>query len=448
MPLGDPAPQPGGDSSERTGTPGAIARRRLMDNILSLYALLGLYYLIPMAVLPYLVRVLGMEMYGLVAFAQSFAQYFTTLTDYGFNYSATRSIAQQREDHNSVSKIFCSVYLIKGVLTLVGLAILALIVGLISRFRSEWLFFVAAYLAVAGNALFPMWYYQGIEKMRYISTIVGCARILAAAMLFVFVHRPSDALLAIWIQSAGAVLSGLIGFFLAVRGFRLTLRWPSVAELKSMVRDGWHLFLSTASIGLYTNTNVFLVGALAGNTEAGYFSAAERLLRGIQGLIVPVIQATFPHINALRVQSREIALRFLSRSLRWIGGLTLIPSAIMFLFASRVTLLCFGQGAGGSIPVVRWIAFLPVLSAISNVLGVNTMIPFGLDRQFSRIVLVAGVVNVLLASLLIRHFGAQGGGASILVAEVIVVSGIVISLQRNGIHLPWFRGLAEQTRTR
>jgi PST family polysaccharide transporter len=76
------------------------------------------------------------------------------------------------------------------------------------------------------------------------------------------------------------------------------------------------------------------------------------------------------------------------------------------------------------------------------------MIPFGLDRQFSRIVLVAGVVNVLLASLLIRHFGAQGGGASILVAEVIVVSGIVISLQRNGIHLPWFRGLAEQTRTR
>ena len=109
MPLGDPAPQPGGDSSERTGTPGAIARRRLMDNILSLYALLGLYYLIPMAVLPYLVRVLGMEMYGLVAFAQSFAQYFTTLTDYGFNYSATRSIAQQREDHNSVSKIFCSV---------------------------------------------------------------------------------------------------------------------------------------------------------------------------------------------------------------------------------------------------------------------------------------------------------------------------------------------------
>ena len=64
-------------------------RRRLFDNIVSLYLLQGLNYIVPVAVLPYLVRVLGMETYGLVAVAQSFAQYFNILTDYGFNFSAT-----------------------------------------------------------------------------------------------------------------------------------------------------------------------------------------------------------------------------------------------------------------------------------------------------------------------------------------------------------------------
>jgi polysaccharide transporter, PST family len=435
MPDNDSAPGSGETLPPADSVEHRSQRRRLTDNIVSLYALTGLYYLIPMAVLPYLVRVLGMERYGLVAFAQSFAQYFTAMTDYGFNFSATRAIAQHQEDHAAISSVFCSVYLIKSLLTLLGVVVLVLILVLVPRFRSDWQFFSVAYLAVVGNVLFPTWYFQGIEKMRYISIIVGCARLLAAALLFVFVHRPGDALLAVGIQSAGTMLSGCIGLVMAIRAFRLTLEWPSFAKLKHMAVDGWHLFLSNAAMSLYTSTNVFIVGTVAGNVEAGYFSAAERLLRGMQGLITPVIQATFPHVSALRLKSREMAIRFASRSLRWIGGLTLIPSVIMFVFASQVTLVFFGSGSAGSIPVVRWIAFLPVLSAVSNVLGINTMIPFGLDRQFSRIVLAAGFINILLAVLLVHHYGAQGAGASILIAEVIVASGIVLALRRTGIQL-------------
>jgi len=426
-----PNPQEGAEQSNSR----VRARRQLTDNILSLYALLGLYYLIPLAVLPYLVRVLGMEMYGLVAFSQSFAQYFTTFTDYGFNFSATRAIAQRRDDPALISRIFCAVYLIKLLLTLLGLLILALTFVLMPKFRNEWAFFGIAYLGVIGNVLFPIWYYQGIERMRYISTIVGLTRILSGLMIFVFVHRPQDALLAVTIQSGGTVLAGVIGLGMAVCTFHLTLERPLVSELKWMLAEGWHLFVSSAAMGLYTNTNVFLVGLLAGNVEAGYFSAAERLLRGMQALIMPVIQATFPHVSKLRTESDEEALAFLRRSLRWICGLTLIPSLIMMVFAGPVALLCFGHQASGSIPVVRWIAFLPVLSAISNVLGINTMIPFGMDKQFSHIVTAAGVVNVIVACFFISHWGAKGAGASILIAEIIVASGIVIALERRGIQL-------------
>ena len=63
------------------------------------------------------------------------------------------------------------------------------------------------------------------------------------------------------------------------------------------------------------------------------------------------------------------------------------------------------------------------------------MIPFGMDKQFSRVVLLAGIINIVLASVLSREFGANGAGCSILIAELIVVSGILISLEKSGIHL-------------
>lgn len=207
-------------------------RRLLFDNIGSLYLLQGVNYLIPMAVLPYLVRVLGMETYGLVAFAQSFAQYFNIFTDYGFNYSATRSVAQNREEVETISVLFCSVFLIKLFLTIFGLFILMYVLFTVPRMRHDWDIYMFAYVAVIGNVLFPVWLFQGIQRMRYISIITGVTKVVSAILLFVLVHRPADGALAVIIQSAGMVLAGVIGLLVCLRTMRIDLQWPSWESLR------------------------------------------------------------------------------------------------------------------------------------------------------------------------------------------------------------------------
>jgi len=410
------------------------SRRRLLGNISSLYFLQGLNYLIPMAVLPYLVRVLGMEIYGLMAFAQSFAQYFNILTDYGFNYSATRFIAKNHDDSVATSRMFCCVFLIKFVLTALGAVVLAAVLLLVPRFRQDSAFFLIGYLAVLGNVLFPVWYFQGVQKMRYISILTGAAKVSSAVLLFVFVRGPKDALLAITIQSAGMVVAGLAGLWVSLRGIRFQIQLPLWVEIKSTLTGGWHLFISTAGVSLYSNTNVFLVGMLSGNVQAGYFSVAEKLIRAMAGLVAPVSQAMFPHVSSLAEDSSEIALKFIFRALKWLGGLTIILSLILFLFARPIALLCFGHGAIGSIPIIRWIALLPFLITMNTTLGVQTMVTLGLDKQFSRIMILAGIANAVLAIPLILAFAAQGAGACVLVTETTIVVIMVLVLRQNGVN--------------
>ena len=410
-------------------------RQRLLHNIVSLYLLQGLNYVIPIAVLPYLVRVLGMETYGMVAVAQSFAQYFNILTDYGFNFSATRSIAQSHGERGQISRIFCCVFLIKLGLAAVGLFLLGCVLLTVSRMRHDWAIFIYAFVGVVGNVLFPVWYFQGTERMRHISVITGVSRALSTVLLFVFVHHSTDGTRAVAIQSLGMLLAGVIGFTVCLRSADLVFAWPRLQDLRTCAADGWHLFVSTASLSLYTNTNVFLVGMLAGNVQAGYFSAADRLVRATNGLLAPITQAVFPYISSLAPASSEAALAFIARSLKWMSGVALLPVIAIFVLARPIAALCFGYAAQGAIPVMRWIALLPFLVAVTSVLGVLTMLTFGLDKQFSRILIAAGILNLMVAIPLISRFAAQGAGASVLLTEAFVTVTMGLTLRLNGIKI-------------
>ena len=306
----------------------------------------------------------------------------------------------------------------------------------VPRMRHEWAFFLVAFVGVIGNVLFPSWYFQGIERMGFISIISGATRVLSAVLLFVLVHQSKDGLLAVAIQSLGMILAGVAGFVVCLRWVNLNMQRPSWQGLKTHVDEGWHLFVSTAAISLYTNTNVFLVGLLAGNVQAGYFSAADKLIRAISGLIAPINQAVFPHVNSLVRTSSQAALTFIAQSLKWMSGLTLVPVVVMFLLARPIAVLCFGHAGLGAVPVMRWIAPLPFLIAVSNVLGIHTMLTFGLDKQFSRIVISAGILNVFLGVPLILWSGAQGAGASVLIAETMVTLMTIFVLRRNRIIIP------------
>ena len=115
---------------------------------------------------------------------------------------------------------------------------------------------------------------------------------------------------------------------------------------------------------------------------------------------------------------------------------------ILLAFARPVALILFGSAAQGSIAPLRWIALLPFILTISSVLGIQIMIPFGLERQLSRIYVTTGLASILPLLASIHYFGATGGAAAILMIETYIVAAIWTSLKGHGVDL--LRGTAAE----
>ncbi|HDW3666810.1 TPA: oligosaccharide flippase family protein, partial [Escherichia coli] len=77
----------------------------MLKNIFFLFLIQISNYIFPLLTLPYLVRVLGASQFGSLMLAQALIQYFITVTEYGFNLSATKKIALSKSQ-DETNKIY------------------------------------------------------------------------------------------------------------------------------------------------------------------------------------------------------------------------------------------------------------------------------------------------------------------------------------------------------
>lgn len=398
-------------------------RGRLGKNIVALSILQFMNYVVPIVTVPYLTRVLGPERFGLLAFAQAVIVYFDLITDYGFNLSATRTIATHRDDQEVLSRVFWSTVAAKVTLMLACGATLALLLQVVPMLRKDALLYEAAFLTVIGSALFPVWLFQGVEQMKFVTLSHSVARLLSIPALLLLVKQSGDYVLAAAVQGAVPIVAAIIIAPAVWKRIGIQPYLPSVSEALTLLRAGRHLFLSNTATCLYSSTTVLLLGVVAGNTQVGYYSAADKLIRAANSLVNPFTQALYPHLNSLRAVSEDAVLRLIRKSLFWIGLVTFLASAATFFLAPAAGRILLGSHFGPSVEVLRWMAPLLFIVGLQNVLGTQTMLVFGLDAQVSRIMLQCLLLNGFLTFILARSWGARGA------VLATVASGLLMTVQ-------------------
>ena len=415
-----------------------LVRKRLTKNFISLSILQALNYLLPLATLPYLVRVLGPEKFGLYSFAQAFVGYFVILTNYGFILSATREISINRENKKRINEIFSSVIVVKFILAILSLIILSLLLIFIPRFRNDWLLYIFTFGAVLGDILFPVWFFQGMERMKYITILKVLSRGIYTICIFIFIRDMNDYIFVPLIYATGSFIAGVLSLGIVFRNFKLKFTLPNLEILKHRFREGWHVFISTISISLYTTSNVFILGLFTNNTIVGYYSVVEKIVRAMREMLTPVSQTVYPYISKLATDSKQKALHFIRKLVLIVGTGSFIISILLFIFAGYIINIFFGNQYQQSIIILRILAFLPFLISLTNIFGIQTMLTFNFKKAYSKIFIAAGLLNIFLTLVLVQFYQHIGVSIALIITEIIIMVSMLFYLERIGIKI--FRG--------
>ncbi len=408
---------------------------KIFENIFFLTLFQASNYVLPIITLPYLVRIFGPEKYGVIIFAQAFIQYFSIITDYGFNLSATKEISIHRANASKVIDIFQTVMFLKIILMIICFCILLIVVTLVPKFIEYKMVYFAAFTMVLGNVLFPIWFFQGLEKLRTIILGTVVIRIIITVSTFVFVKNETDVILAILIQNSASIITGVLCIVIIYRMYNITFTRPSIASIKEALSGGLDLFISTIAVGFYTTSNIVVLGLLTNDATVGVYGAAEKLIRSILAVFSPISQAIYPHISSLVSQSQEIALQFIKRILKIIGILSMTVSCVLFLFSKQIVLLFLGPKFYDAIILVRIMSFLPFIVSVGIVFGMQTLVPFGLSNYFRKAISIGGLFNIIAIFPLTIMLNASGVAISYVVAEIVVAMMMYIYLYKKGYKL-------------
>jgi PST family polysaccharide transporter len=93
--------------------------------------------------------------------------------------------------------------------------------------------------------------------------------------------------------------------------------------------------------------------------------------------------------------------------------------------------ILLGAKFHASITIMQILSPLPFLIAVSNVLGIQIMIPFKHDVAFALILVAAGLLNLGMASLLAPHWQGNGMAVSVAFSELLVTAAMFWYLGRR-----------------
>ena len=403
--------------------------RSILQNVMALYGVQVGRKLIPLISIPYLTRVLGPTGWGTVAIVMAMADLLVILIEFGFNISATREVARNRNNPDACGKVMAGV--LGAQLMLAAVAVLLAI--LVSQFmpvvshQPELLLAGLAYAIAQGFA--PLWFFQGLEHMRLSSALEVSGKLASLCGLFLFVHSQGDEWKVLALNAVPPSLTTIVGLGLAYR--TIPMKLPSWQLVRPALVMGAPMFLFRSAESLYGVGNTFLLALFATPEIVGYFSAAEKISKAAFGLLNPIREAIFPRLSHLAAHGGEEATGPLAR----LGATIMISAGAalgigLYVFAPLATRLLLGAEFEPAIEVLRILSVLPLLLSITYSIGFQWLLPFGKDAVINQIILTAGLLNLALSFLLARPFGHIGMAWAVVSAEAFVSISMVTAVWR------------------
>lgn len=377
-------------------------------------------FLFPLVTFPYVSRILQPEGTGKVAFAISVVSYFSIFASLGVATYGVRACAQVRDNKDLLSRTVHELLFINIIATIIVYVCFLLVVAFTPRFSVEKVLFWATSIFILFTIIGIEWLYKGLEKYQYITIRTIIFKLIALVLVFVFIKTKDDYVIFAVISVFAMVGSGIFNLFNSRKLINYHLYEDY--EFRKHFKPMFLLFLTTLSIAIYTSVDEAILGLLTSPQDVGYYNAAMKVKGILFTLITSLGIVLLPRLSYYVENNMTDEFHAaLKKSMNFIIVIA-VPVVIFFmLFAKEIILLLAGESYINAILPLQIIVWALLLSAITNILGIQILLPLKKDKELLISVLLAAIVDIVANLILVPQLASVGTAISVVMAELTVL---------------------------
>lgn len=395
--------------------------KSLYKNIFFLGIVQGINLLIPLMVTPYLITTIGVKYFGIISTAQSVVLFFIFFTDFGFNITSVRRLAQNRNNKKEIESIINGVFFLKLILLFTSFILFFITISSVKQFRDHFEIYLFSFVMVIGQVFLPIWYYQGLEKIKKTIIPVVLFKIFNIALIFLLVHKENDAVYVNLFYGLGNILTGIVLYYYIIKDHRISIKYFNLQILLSEFKGSFAIFFSNIGVIFYSNSALIILSFYLDSTALGIYSIADKILQLLKALLSIIHQVTYPRLCKIIIESPSLLFSFIKQFYIavWIGFLIL---GIFLTFKSTFFLSFFVKDPQTNLLAAH---ILKQLSFILFIISFNmpffqTLLAYKKDWLIVKITIAGSFICIILNIVLISIFNIQGAIITIYIVEAFV----------------------------
>ena len=407
-----------------------MSLRRVFANAGWLGGLQTLNLGLSLITLPVVTRAFGPSIYGHLAAASAWTGYAALLVTFGFHLTGPKRVSRAAGDVGALSQIISSILVAQVLIAAGCLAVFTVVLLSFGAQLGDLTVLAMLFGTAIAMAANPVWMLAGLESFREIAVPQFLIRATSTLAIIALIRDAGDVRTYVAIGLASATINVAATFLLLSRkGIRA--RVVPFAAVAANIREAFMIFLSSASINIYTTANVIVVNSLLGATAAGHFALADRIRATLIGGFDAVSQALYPYLCRTIGDGTTDFARARKVSFVAIMGASVVVGVALAIAAPLIVALLGGEAFAECVTILRIFAFAPFLICLSNILGIQTMLPNDMEKEFGLILALGAAVGLPLLAVFSLSFGVAGSAASYILTEALITLAMAIAVNRQ-----------------
>lgn len=373
----------------------------------------------------------GKANFGIISMALALVSYMAIISEFGFSINGVQYIAQNQNNSIKKREIVTNIFALQLLLMLGSFILLFIIINSISQFQPYRNIFYFTFLIIPANITMALWFYIGMEKIKYLSVIILISKVLYIVLIFIFLIRAEDFYFVPLFNGIAALFAGLCSLYLIL--FKFKIYPPDFKSIKIIkyIKSNWNIFLSFLSMNLYRNSNVLILGFLVTESSVGIYSGGEKIVIVLQSIFAPITQVIYPYISRLRVNDPQKSKKILIALTVFISVGTFLVSFLLYVFSTKIALIVLGEEFIKSGSIIKISSFVVFFGTLNFILGIIFMTNYGMKNEFTKAVLLTGILNVIICYLLSYMWQEIGTAFAFLGAEIILFLLLLFFINRK-----------------